>query len=458
MGLAAALVLMTASHAPGSGTANAGFSSRSGGDLRVQSARSMVVAGAVPRAKAAATVHYQQLPLAFEPADTKSAGDAKFLARGDGYALFLTPRETVLALGKHADHSTALRMKMVGARAPIGFAASEELPGKSNYFLGSVPANWRTNVPNYRKVTERGVYDGVDVVYYGNQHQLEYDFVVAPGANPSAIQIAFEGQDRLRVDANGDLVIAASGGELRMHQPVAYQVTHQGANDSKREVTARYVMTSAHSVSFELASYDATQPLIIDPVLSYSTYLGGSNIDGGNAIAVAPDNTAFITGGTFSLDFPTAHPLQPNAAGPFDFPKDAFVAKISADGSTLLYSTYLGGESTDVGNGIAVDSAGNAFVTGTTESPDFPVTFGSFNTLCGGDGKCGATYNPNMLIVENAFVTKLNPAGSGIIYSGLLGYYENVRGQAIAVDQDEFAYVTGQTTANIQPTVTINCA
>jgi len=363
----------------------------------------------------------------------------------------LTPRETVLALGRHSGSSAGLHLKMVGANPSPNFAALDELPGKTNYFLGKSPANWRTNVPNYRKVAERGVYDGIDIVYYGNQRQLEYDFVVAPGANPGAIQIAFQGAKNLRIDSAGDLVVNVGAGDVRLHKPVAYQ----GSGDTKHEVAASYVMKTAHSVSFQLARYDAGEQLIIDPVLSYSTYLGGSDIDAGNAIAVAPDGTAFVAGGTFSADFPTAHPLQPNKGGGSDFPQDAFVAKISADGSTLLYSTFLGGKDLDVANGIAVDFSGEAYVTGTTHSADFPVTFGSFNVECGGDGQCGKTFNPGGLIVSNAFVTKLNTAGSGIIYSGFLGEYEHVQGLAIAVDQNQSAYVTGQVGANITPTVTI---
>ena len=408
---------------------------------------------ASPASRTLAADRYERLPLAFEQAGAESASGAKFLARGDGYALFLTPSETVLALGKHHDRSAVLRLSMAGANASPSFAALDELPGKTNYFLGNSPATWRTNVPNYRKVAERGIYKGIDVIYYGNQHQLEYDFVVAPGSDPGAIQIAFQGAKSLRIDSDGDLLVnvGAAGPDVRMRKPIAYQ----GSGDTKREVAASYTLKGAHSVSFELGRYDSGQQLVIDPVLSYSTYLGGTNIDGGNAIAVAPDNTAFIAGGTFSTDFPIAHPLQANHGGPDDFYRDAFVAKISADGSTLLYSTYLGGKLEDVANGIAVDSAGDAYVAGTTDSLDFPVTFGSFNPECGGDAQCGASFNPGKLIVSNCFVTKLNQAGSAIIYSGFLGEYENVGCQAIAVDQNEYAYVTGQTGPNGVPTVPI---
>jgi Beta-propeller repeat len=326
---------------------------------------------------------FEQTPLAFEPNGARADTDVKFLARGPGYAVFLAPTEAVLALHGHARTTGVLRLKLVGAKGTSRFYASDELPGKSNYLIGNMPATWRTQIPNYGKVADRGVYRGIDVVYYGNQHALEYDFVVAPGADPDVIRLSFQGADDLHVD-QGDLVMTVAGGEVRMHQPVAYQES----GGARRPVAAKYVIGSGDNVGFQIAEYDSGRPLIIDPTLAYSTYLGGSNIDGANAIAVAPDNTAFITGGTFSLDFPTAHPLQPNHSGPDDFDRDAFVAKISADGSTLLYSTYLGGKNQDVGNGIAVDTFGDAYVTGTTLSPDFPVTPGVFNPLCGGDGKC----------------------------------------------------------------------
>ena len=173
-----------------------------------------------------------------------------------------------------------------------------------------------------------------------------------------------------------------------------------------------YVLKNKRQVAFQVAEYDPRSPLVIDPILIYSTYLGGNNIDTSNSIAVAPDNTAFIAGATFSADFPTAHPLQANDGGGPDFPQDAFVAKISADGSTLLYSTYLGGENQDAANGIAVDTFGDAFVIGYTLSPHFPVLPGSFETLCGGDGKCGAKFTGGP-IVSNGFVTKLNPPDPG---------------------------------------------
>ena len=422
----------------------------------------------------ASVVHeYAQLPMAFEPNVGQSNSEAEFLARGEGYALFLAPREAVLVLRKPlnskkiTDSATetirslragsqatgVVRMHLVGTNSAAAFTALDELPGKSNYLIGKEPANWYVNISNYRKVAERGVYPGIDLVYYGTQRQLEYDFVVEPGADPRAIQLAIEGQKKLRINARGELVASVEGGEVRVKRPVAYQ----DMDGDKQAVTAKYVLRNDGGVGFQLGEYDPSRSLVIDPILSYSTYLGGSNIDGAYAIAVASDKTAFITGGTYSLDFPVAHPLQPNHGGPDDFFRDAFVSKLSADGSMLLYSTYLGGKFEDVGYGIAVDAFGDAYVTGTTESPDFPVpsTIPSFNPLCGGDGACGATWNPQGFRVRNGFVTKLNPEGSVPLYSGFLGYYENVISQAISVDANQIAYVTGQVGPNITPTVPI---
>ncbi len=381
-----------------------------------------------------------QSPLAFEPNRGQSNSKAKFLARGIGYSLLLDRSEAILALGKTARPSATLHMKMVGATDALTFSALEELPGKSNYLIGDRPANWRTNIPNYRRVAERGIYKGIDLIYYGTQRQLEYDFTIAPGADPRDIRLAFQGADNVRTDAQGELVLSVKGGEVRLAKPVGYQEI----SGERHAVDVKYVLNAGRRVTFEVAAYSEKQPLIIDPILSYSTYLGGSNIDGSNAIAVGTDGTVFIAGGTFSTDFPTAHPLQANSGGGPDFPQDAFVAKVSADGSTLLYSTYLGGENQDIANGIAVDTFGNAYVTGTTLSPHFPVTAGSFDTLCGSDGECGAKLNMGLL-VSNGFVTKLNAAGSGLLYSGFLGFDEDVRGNAIAVDADGNAYVTGQT-------------
>ena len=270
-------------------------------------------------------------------------------------------------------------MTLAGANPKATVTGLDELPGKSNYFIGNDPAKWRTNVPTYAKVKYQNVYRGIDLVYYGNPQQLEYDFVVAPGADPKAISLdvaairsAADGGRRApgvdqkrRIDANGDLVIQAGEDEVRLHKPVVYQAAvNQGADSSARHfVDGRYVLKGDNRVSFEVASYDPGKTLVIDPVLVYSTYLGGSSDDEGTGIAVDSSGNAYVTGVTQSTDFPTAHPLQAVYGGGMVY-GDAFVAKLNPAGSALVYSTYLGGSGVDEGTGIAVDSAGNAYVTG----------------------------------------------------------------------------------------------
>ncbi len=410
---------------------------------------------------------YGKLPLAFEANHGQSDSRVKFLARGNGYALFLTPSEAVFTLSKTSsgagktvgsrdpkgtnEVTAVLRMGLLGANPAPRIAAMDELPGKSNYFIGNQPSGWHTNVPNFRKVAERKVYPGIDLIYYGTQRQLEYDFVVAPGASAELIQLVFHGAKQVSTDNQGELIISMKQGDLVMHKPVAYQEV----KGVRRPVAAGFAKKGARTIAFQVGKYDRRYPLTIDPILSYSTYLGGTGIDVANGIAVASDGTAFVVGSTHSVDFPVAHALQPDHGGGDDFPQDAFVTKLSADGKTLLYSTYLGGENQDFGNGIAVDSFGNAYVTGTTFSPHFPVTLPVWDPSCGGDGKCGASFNPSGFIVSNAFISKLNTAGSALVYSTFLGNYEDVTGTAIAVDADGNAYVTGQTTPMILPTVLI---
>lgn len=410
-----------------------------------------------PTSSARVAGYLGALPLAFEPNQGQSNDAVKYIARGARYNVYFTSAETVLVLqGSSGVKSAAspanqpadiLRMSLKGADPSADLVAADQLPGKTNYFIGP-RENWHSDIPNYRRILRRQVYPGIDISYHGAEGQLEEDFVVSPGADPRAIRLAFEGAKKLGTSSNRELRLTLEDGAVTFRRPVAYQET----NGSKQLVSANYVIMNNGLVGFRLGDYDRRLPLVIDPILSYSTYLGGSNIDGANGIAVAPDGTAFIAGGTFSINFPTAHSLQPNHGGPDDLSQDGFVTKLSADGSTLLYSTYLGGKADDVANGIAVDTFGDAYVVGTTHSPDFPVTGGSFDPTCADDGACGASKCDNLnLVVSNAFVSKLNPEGSGLIYSSFLGHFENVTGRAIAVDANEIAYVTGTTEFNAKP-------
>ena len=303
-----------------------------------------------------------------------------------------------------------LRMKLRNANPAAKVTGVDELAGTSNYFIGNDPKKWRSGVPTYGKVKYEGIYSGIDLVYYGNQRQLEYDFIVAPGADPGLIAFDVRGAKRIRRDGQGDLVFKIGEGEIRWHKPVAYQEK----NGTRQEIAAQYAVTDTR-VAFEVASYDATGPLYIDPLI-YSTFLGGSGNDQGYGIAVDSEGNAFVTGFTQSTDFPTKSPLQSVNGGGFD----AFVTKINAAGSALVYSTYLGGSGDDYGYGIAVDTEGNAYVTGYA-GPNFP------------------TVNPLQTTGGGPFLSKIDPAGSALVYST----YLNGGGSGVAVDSGGNAYVTG---------------
>ena len=371
---------------------------------------------------------YGKLSLSFEANQGQTDDQAKFLSRGSGYTLFLTPREAVLSLSQPDAHAV-LRMQLLGANPDPQVVGLDELPGRVNYFIGNDPQNWRTGIPTYTRVRYQDVYPGVDLVYYGNQRQLEYDLVVAPGADSNAIQLRFEGADKISLDDQGNLIVHIAGGEVIQRAPVIYQEV----GGARQEISGSYALQSEDQVGFQVAAYDVGRPLVIDPVLEYSSYLGGSDRDQGHGIAVGADGSIYVTGQTLSDDFPTANAAQGSGGGNID----AFVTRLSAGGSSLVYSTYLGGDSGDVAEGIAVDAQGNAYVTGRT-SGTFPTTPGSFNETRRGPG--------------DAFVVKLSPSGSALLYSGLLAGGRSEETYGIAVDGDGNAYVAGKTDSDDFPT------
>jgi streptogramin lyase len=403
---------------------------------------------AASAASAQVAAAYGQLPLSFEANEGQLDPQVRFLARGNGYSLFLTPTQAVLTLQQPpvpgsqppaavVSPETVLRMHLIGANHDPPVVGEDRLPGMSNYLIGNDPSQWHTAIPTYGKVAYHGVYPGIDLVYYGDQRQLEYDFTVAPGADPAAITLAFQGADNLSLDGQGDLVLHTPSGDVVEHAPVLYQegITGQEA------VFGRYVLEGADQAGFEVGPYDHSRRLIMDPVLSYSTYLGGSSTDRGFGIAVDGSGNAYLTGDTFSTNFPTtAGAFQTTNRGLFD----AFVTKLNAAGTGLVYSTYLGGSNDDAGAAIAVDPAGNAYVAGVTGSTNFPTTPGAFQRTKGGGP-----------LIVNAFVAKLNAGGTGLVYSTYLGGSGDFYGDAgisIAVDAVGHAYVTGDTDSTNFPT------
>jgi len=391
---------------------------------------------------------YGKLQLHFEANRGQTHKDVRFLSRGPGYSLYLSSGEAVLVLTRpNPDEkkrdarsrrergaqtpvkSLALGMSLVGAAPEPAVSGLEEQPGTANYFLGKDSAKWLTKVPTYAKVHYRDVYPGIDLVYYGSQRQLEYDFVVAPGADPKKIVLGFKGADRLEIDAKGELVLRAAGGDIRQHKPIIYQ----NIDGSRREISGGYVRKGANRVGFQVAAYDRSRPLVIDPVLSYSTFLGGSGFNGGFGIAVDADGNAYVVGWTNSSNFPTtAGAFQTIFGGGTSTSYDTFVTKLNPTGSALVYSTYLGGSASDAGRKIAVDAAGNAYVVGQTLSSNFPTTAGAFQTSFGGG-------------YSDAFLTKLSPTGSALVYSTYLGGTGEDDGSGISVDADGNAYVAGFT-------------
>jgi len=368
-----------------------------------------------------------KLALSFEANQGQTDPRVQFLSRGKGHTLFLTAAEAVLRTG-----SDVFRMKLAGGNPASKAEGVNPQNARSNYFIGNDPANWRTGVPNYGRVRFREVYPGIDLVYYGNDGELEYDWIVQPGADLSKIRLRFSGVKKITVDRTGDLVLTTADGEIREKKPMIYQ-------KSGAEIAGGYLI-HGREVKFEVAKYDTRRTLVIDPVLVYTSYLGGSGNDNGTGIAVDAAGNAYVTGHTDSTDFPTVNPFQstnPRGSSPGEGDGCVFISKVSADGSKLLYSTYLGGNGLDIGYAIAVDAAGDAFVTGSVQSTNFPTAH--------------AFQNTNLGVLGNAFVTKLNPAGNALLFSTYLGGRQSDLGYGIAVDAAGNSYITGNTNSDNFP-------
>jgi len=426
--------------------------------------------------QAVPAAHLMSVPLSFEPNQGQTASTVQFLSRGPGYALFLAPGEVVLNLERQQPASAAaagqtpaaasvdtLRMSLIGGNPKANAVGLAPQLGVVSYFIGNDPKNWRSGIPTFGKVNYSQVYSGVDLVFYGNQRQLEYDFVVAPGADPSRIAWRIDGA-RAGIDAEGNLALSAPDGPATFKKPLLYQMD----GDKKARVEGAFAV-AGNEIRFRLGAYDHSRALIIDPVLSYASYLAGTgqdyigtatgpgNLQVGTSQGLAVDSagSAYVTGTTFSIDFPTKNPYE--SAPPTKLPgvapgewASAFVSKFSPDGSSLVYSTYLGGNGADHAYAIAVDSSGNAYVTGLTYSTNFPITSGAYQTVCAPipnyKGEAAASSNCNQSD-WNVFVTKLNAAGTGLVYSTFLGGYGNwAYAIAIAVDSAGRAYIAGNET------------
>lgn len=366
---------------------------------------------------------YAKLPLSFEENKGQTDPQVKYLTRGPGFILYLTGKEMVLT-GQDPSRGV-FRMKLEGANSNAKVEPLDKLPGITNYFIGNDPSKWRTHIANYGKVAVRGVYPGIDLIVYGNQRQLEYDLAVAPGADPSRIRVKFDGAESMQEQSNGDLVIRGAGAEILQRKPVIYQMI----GSERRLVDGHYSLRGRNRLAFEVARYDARKPLVIDPSVMVGTYLGGSASD--QAFGIATNSTGvYITGSTNSPNFPNNNAFHPNFSGGA---MDAFVTKLNQAGTTIVYSTYLGGTNTDTGQAIAVDSQGSAYVTGSTFSANFPLSV-TVQSLYGGNG--------------DVFVTKVNPTGDGLTYSTYLGGFGQDRGTGIAIDGNLNAYITGSTTGS----------
>jgi predicted extracellular nuclease len=403
-----------------------------------------------------AAAQHGKLPIAFEANLGQADAQVRYLSRGPGYSLFLTPAEAVLSLrtpGSSDDagnlgslrhgadtevsKSAVLRLSFDGANRNPSMGAEQQQSGHSNYFVGSDASAWRRDVPNYARVRYTDLYPGVDLLYYGNQLQLEYDLVVAPGADPARIALRVDGADRMRLDGQGNLVLATAAGNLVQHRPIAYQQV----GGQRHPVAASYQMLGNGRIGFRLGDYDASRELVIDPVLMYSTYLGGTLGDRALDVVVDGSKNAYVVGFSNSAAFPTkgAYQAKNNGAG------DVFVTKLSPSGA-LLFSTYIGGAGADEANGVDIDANGNVYVTGRTTSLNYP-TVSAYQSTLGG--------------VQDAFLTKLSPAGNSLVFSTYLGGNANTTysgatgdfGYGVQVDANGSAVVAGWTAATNFPTV-----
>jgi hypothetical protein len=389
---------------------------------------------------------YGSIPLHFEPNLGQTDPRVAFTSRAPGFALFLTPTRVTLALEVPVGSSmtpdeggmarVALGMEIVGASPAVSLEGLDPLEGKSNYFVGA-REDFVTGVPHFKRSAYRDVYPGIDLLMYGSQGLLEYDFIVAAGADPGQIELAFKGAEDVRIDELGNLVVALAGGELIQRAPIIYQ---EAEGPTRVPVGGRFQLEEegegSFKVRFQVEEYDRAKTLVIDPILSYSTFLGGSLYDNLRDMAVDSAGNAYVAGWLTSSDFPTVGAYQPtHLGGSGTIQTDGFITKINPTGSAIVYSTYLGTYLNDPLSAIAVDSSGSAYVVGTPGTANFP-TAGT----------------PLPLHGAAMYITKFNPAGDALVYSHILGGTTGDVVEDIAVDSSGNAYITGRANSADLPT------
>jgi uncharacterized repeat protein (TIGR01451 family) len=387
--------------------------------------------------------NFGDLPLFFVANQGQTDSKVFYYSAGSGYNMFLTPSGATLQLstknnrvetaGEPKDlRSSSVNLSFVGADLSEPPVAEDILPGKANYFVGSDQSKWQKEVSTYAKVRYKKIYDGIDVVFHGDQRELEYDFVVAPHADFRKIALSFEGAEKVSINKRGDLVMKLSNGSIVNRKPIAFQKI----NGKVKEVAVKFIKQGSDVVKFKVGKYDRNYELTIDPVIIFSTFFGGNNNDVSTSVKTDVQGNIYLTGATASTNFPVFNPLQPNIGAEFFF--DAFVTKINPAGNAVLYSTYLGGNSEDYASSISVDNDGNALIAGRTYSTNFPTLNAAQNQLNG---------------IADGFVTKLNANGSALMFSTYLGgaAFDNISGMALSNNGE--AVVVGQTESNDFPTI-----
>lgn len=410
-----------------------------------------------------ALANYAALPVSFEANQGQTDPQVKYMARGNGYKLYLTSSQAILRVsGRHGDSDVRdmmmnkrrgaaetkawikkrygnahrgsssqaeVRMNLLGPGAEATLSANEPQHAKLNYFIGKDPAKWLTNVPLYGRVNYSNVYPGIDLAFHGTAQRLEFDYLVSPGADPKPIQVSFEGIDKLQTNESGDLILTTSAGPVELHKPVAYQVK----DGVRSDVDARFVIKGHDQIAFAVGAYDHSRELVIDPTVFYSTYFGGDFADYGIAIAVDANGNSYVAGATDSNTLPgPAGSTVTASAGTFD----AFVTKIDTNGACVFTSIFGGTTGDDFPGGIAVDAQG-IYIGGTTSSSDFPTTAGAPQTIFQGGTTNGA---------NDAFAVKLDLTGSlPPVWGTYIGGSDSDSGLGVAVDASHNVYVVGET-------------